>query len=43
MGNQKMSLMNCESCSESMDTDIVETFKLDDLDVCEGCFERGKE
>ena len=34
-----MSMMTCEMCSHQTDTDFNETYKLDDLIVCEGCYE----
>jgi len=34
-----MSLVNCEACSEVVDTDEFEMYKLDDLEVCLNCFE----
>lgn len=38
-----MSLMNCESCGEVVDTDEYEMCKLDDLNVCEPCWEHEQE
>ncbi len=37
-----MSLMNCEACSEVVDTDEFEMYKLDDLEVCLNCYEGSK-
>ena len=38
-----MSLMNCESCGEVVDTDYNEMCEIDDLNVCEPCWEHEQE
>ena len=35
-----MSMMTCEMCAHQTDTDSNEIYKMDDLNVCEGCWEK---
>ena len=35
-----MSMINCEVCGNPIDTDFKEIYKLDDLNVCENCYEK---